>query len=88
MDVGAWLRGLGLEQYERAFRENDVDVDLLAKLTAEDLKPRTLKRSGSLRSGTVAACWRLSLPSGPMPRRPLLPLPKHLRRRSGPSGGS
>ena len=29
--------GLGLEQYEQAFRDNDVDADLLARLTAEDL---------------------------------------------------
>ena len=26
VDVGAWLRGLGLEQYEQAFRDNDVDA--------------------------------------------------------------
>src|SRR3982751_4766304 len=37
-DVGAWLRGLGLGQYEQAFRDNDVDADLLARLTAEDLR--------------------------------------------------
>src|SRR5918993_5924930 len=38
MDVGAWLHGLGLGRYEQAFRDNDVDADLLARLTAEDLK--------------------------------------------------
>ena len=38
MDIGAWLRGLSLGQYERAFRVNDVAPDLLADLTAEDLK--------------------------------------------------
>ena len=38
MDVGAWLRGLGLSQYEQALRDNDVDADLLVRLTAEDLK--------------------------------------------------
>jgi hypothetical protein len=38
MDIGAWLRGLGLGQYERAFRVNDVAPDLLADLTTEDLK--------------------------------------------------
>ena len=38
MDIGAWLRGLGLGRYEQAFRDNDVDADLLASLTAEDLK--------------------------------------------------
>jgi hypothetical protein len=38
MDVGGWLRRLGLEQYEAAFRENNVDETLLPSLTAEDLK--------------------------------------------------
>jgi class 3 adenylate cyclase len=37
MDVGAWLRGLGLGQYEQAFRDNGVDARVLPKLTAEDL---------------------------------------------------
>jgi SAM domain (Sterile alpha motif) len=38
MDVGAWLRKLGLEQYEAAFRENRIDDTVLPRLTAEDLK--------------------------------------------------
>ena len=38
MDVGGWLRKLGLERYEPAFRENNIDSEILAKLTAEDLK--------------------------------------------------
>ena len=38
MDIAAWLRSLGLEQYEPAFRENDVDAGLLPRLTSEDLK--------------------------------------------------
>ena len=38
MDVGGWLRGLGLEQYEAAFRENKIDEVVLPRLTAEDLK--------------------------------------------------
>ena len=29
MDIAAWLRGLGLERYEAAFRDNDVDADVL-----------------------------------------------------------
>jgi class 3 adenylate cyclase len=37
MDIAVWLRGLGLEQYERAFRENDIDPELLPELTADDL---------------------------------------------------
>src|SRR5262249_40516108 len=35
---GAWLKRLGLEQYEQAFRENAIDADVLPKLTVEDLK--------------------------------------------------
>lgn len=38
MDLGSWLRSLGLEQYEPAFRENAIDESLLPSLTAEDLK--------------------------------------------------
>jgi class 3 adenylate cyclase/predicted ATPase len=38
MDVAAWLRGLGLERYAPAFRDNDIDGELLRQLTAEDLR--------------------------------------------------
>jgi class 3 adenylate cyclase len=38
MDIGGWLRSLGLEQYEAAFRQNDIDDTVLPSLTAEDLK--------------------------------------------------
>ena len=38
MDVGGWLRGLGLGQYEEKFRDNRIDADLLPRLTVEDLK--------------------------------------------------
>jgi predicted ATPase/class 3 adenylate cyclase len=37
MDIGGWLRGQGLEQYEEAFRQNDIDPVVLRDLTAEDL---------------------------------------------------
>ena len=38
MDVGSWLRGLGLGQYAAAFEDNAVDAETLRELTAEDLK--------------------------------------------------
>src|SRR5271165_5563870 len=38
MDVGGWLRGLGLGQYEANFRDNKIDADVLPQLTADDLK--------------------------------------------------
>src|SRR5271168_4710975 len=37
MDVVAWLRGLGLERYAPAFRDNDVDDEVLPELTVDDL---------------------------------------------------
>jgi class 3 adenylate cyclase len=38
MDVGAWLRGLGLGQYEGAFRDSEIEADTLRELTETDLE--------------------------------------------------
>jgi hypothetical protein len=38
MDVVVWLRSLGLEKYEAAFRENEIDETILPSLTEEHLK--------------------------------------------------
>ena len=38
MDIAAWLRSLGLEQYEPAFRANEIDERVLPSLTSEDLR--------------------------------------------------
>ena len=51
MDLEGWLRRLGLEQYEAAFRDNAIDETVLPRLTAEDLKD-----SASLLLGTAASC--------------------------------
>ena len=37
MDIAAWLRELGLERYEPVFRDNEIDAEVLPRLTAEDL---------------------------------------------------
>jgi hypothetical protein len=29
MNIAAWLRGLDLDRYERAFRDNDIDSEFL-----------------------------------------------------------
>ena len=47
MDIEDWLRSLGLGWYEQAFRENEIDEQVLPKLTAEEqeemesLNPKT-----------------------------------------------
>jgi SAM (Sterile alpha motif) domain-containing protein len=43
-DIGNWLRGLGLEQYEAGFRQNEVNESVLPKLTQEDLGKSVLAR--------------------------------------------
>jgi hypothetical protein len=48
-DVGTWLRGLGLGEYEAAFRRNRVDAALLPSLTTEDLKDLGMAAVGDRR---------------------------------------
>ena len=38
MDVGEWLRGLSLGEYEEKFRDHKIDGKVLASLTADDLR--------------------------------------------------
>ena len=38
MNVGDWLRSLGLGQYEAVFRESEIDADVLPELTDQHLK--------------------------------------------------
>jgi hypothetical protein len=38
MDIVVWLRSLGLEQYEEAFRENAIDFSVLPDVTDQDLE--------------------------------------------------
>jgi class 3 adenylate cyclase len=38
LDIAEWLRSLGLDQYEGAFRDNDVDAEMLSGLTSDDLR--------------------------------------------------
>jgi class 3 adenylate cyclase len=38
IDVGVWLRGLGLGEYDAIFRQNAINEQVLPNLTAEDLK--------------------------------------------------
>lgn len=62
MDISAWLRDLGLGQYEQAFRENDIDAEVVADLTADDLSGLGITSIGHRRKLLAAiAALRLSL---------------------------
>ncbi|HZZ62057.1 MAG TPA: AAA family ATPase [Roseiarcus sp.] len=63
MDVADWLRSLGLNRYEAAFRDNSIDADVLPELTDGDLaqlgvnlgdRKRLLKAIANLRSAEPA----------------------------------
>src|SRR5215470_10332953 len=38
MDVGGWLKSLGLGQYEALFRASEIDADILPELTEVDFE--------------------------------------------------
>ena len=71
MDVAAWLRGLGLEQYAPAFRDNDVDGEVLPELTADDLISIGVTSVGHRRKllAAIAALGAEPTPTCP-PRNP------------------
>ena len=59
MDVASWLRDLGLERYETAFRENAVSAEVLCLLTADDLKELGIAAVGHRRQ-LLAAIAKLN----------------------------
>ena len=70
MDIGDWLRSLGLERYEAAFRENEITKKVLPSLTAEDLKELGVNALGHRRMllDAIAALrgdTQASLPEAP-----------------------
>jgi predicted ATPase/class 3 adenylate cyclase len=72
-DLGGWLRGLGLEQYEAAFRENEIDDTVLPNLTANDLKDLGVGIVGHRRRllDGIAALRAEASPPVPIPTAPL-----------------
>jgi class 3 adenylate cyclase/predicted ATPase len=69
MDIEGWLRSLGLEGYEAAFRENEIDDTILPRLTAEDLKELGVGPVGHRRKllDAIAALRADSNANGPLP---------------------
>ena len=69
MDVGSWLRSLGLGQYEAAFRDNKIEADVLPQLTADDLKDIGVSAVGDRRRllAAIAALAATPVSSTPPP---------------------
>jgi class 3 adenylate cyclase len=66
VDVGGWLRGIGLGQYEQAFRDNDIDARLLTTLAADDLRELGVASLGH-RKLLLVAIAKLAGPTDPQP---------------------
>jgi class 3 adenylate cyclase len=72
LDIDGWLRGIGLGQYIELFRANDVDGEVLPKLTADDLISMGVTSVGHRRKllqaiaalGAEAAAARPTVASG------------------------
>ncbi len=75
MDVGGWLRKLGLEHYEAGFRENGIDDTVLPSLTAEDLKDLGVGFVGHRRKLLDAIAALRAQVSAPAPSQSDAPLP-------------
>jgi class 3 adenylate cyclase len=79
MDVGEWLRSLGLGQYEALFRENDIDAEVLPDLSEADFervgvslghRKRLVKAIAAFEASRPPSTQRSSAPA-PLP----VPLP-------------
>ena len=87
MDVGGWLRGLGLGQYEEQFQDNKIDADLLPRLTVDDLKDIGVSVVGDRRRlldaiGVIAGAGRpADLPASPTKSAPPKGLQASAKRR-------
>ena len=68
MDVGGWLRSLGLDEYEGAFRENGIDEHVLGRVTAEELRRIGVSAIGDRRR-LLTAIGELTAASLSMERR-------------------
>jgi class 3 adenylate cyclase/predicted ATPase len=57
MDIGGWLRSLGLEKYEAVLRDNEIDEAVLHKLTEEHLRELGFPLGARLKLlDAIAAC--------------------------------
>jgi class 3 adenylate cyclase len=73
MDVVVWLRSLGLEKYEPAFRENEIDADVLPELSELDLEKLGVPlghRKRLLKAIATLGAEQKLASSGPSPIRP------------------
>jgi class 3 adenylate cyclase/predicted ATPase len=75
LDIDGWLRGIGLPQYAETFRANDIDVELLARLTNDDLKDIGVASFGHRKKLLEAIAALESVPAAAPVAPPSIPAP-------------
>ena len=85
MDIGDWLRTLGLQQYETIFRENDIDAEVLSTLGADDLRELGISSLGHRKKLLAAIAALVNGSSAPTTTEACQ---KRRRPHPPPSGGS
>jgi hypothetical protein len=85
LDIDGWLGRIGLAQYAEMFRANDIDGELLGRLTNDDLKDIGVASFGHRKKLLEAIAELSGAPAaprrGPSCKRPSRP---RLRRRQPP----
>ena len=75
MDIDGWLRGIGLAQYAEMFRANDIDIELLGRLTNDDLKDIGVVSLGHRKKLLEAIADLGSAPAAAPAPPPVMPAP-------------
>jgi SAM domain (Sterile alpha motif) len=70
MDIAVWLRELGLERYEAAFRDNEIDVEVLPELSEAHLAALGLPLGPRLKLLKAIAALREGALPPPAPKPP------------------
>jgi len=67
LDIDGWLCGIGLAQYADMFRANDIDMELLGRLTNDDLKDIGVASFGHRKKLLEAIAALFAAPEAPTP---------------------
>jgi hypothetical protein len=89
-DIAAWLRGLGLEEFEPAFHDDRVDAEILPKLQGSQRRQvgdrrKLLESTAALREGAVPIS-PVPAAAGRYPRRSAAAAPPGLLAPTPPHG--
>ena len=68
LDIDGWLRRIGLTQYAEIFRANDIDGELLGRLTNDNLKDLGVASFGHRKKllEAIAGAWPAPVRSSPL----------------------